>query len=300
MTSPTAFESTAVAPQDSWDSTPKALGTDLLAIGGASLDVLHLPGQTVNAAGGAALYTAAAAWQAGAAVTLLAPRPDPVPDFLQPAAARLSWIGPTIDPAELPRLEIAHYGGGRAALLGAAWGAEALMTAADLPADLSIFRFVHLAALRSAQRQVDFLTGCRQRGAARVSAGTYGHVVASETATVRALFEATDLFFLNENEANGLFGSVDRARTADDKLLFVTLGERGALVVEGLSVTHVPAPRATEVDPTGAGDTFCGATLAGLARGHAPITAARQAVTLAAAMIGQIGPAALWRRSPST
>ena len=59
-----------------------------LVVGGASLDILHLPGQTVNAAGGAALYTAAAAWHAGVAVTLLAPRPEPVPEFLQPAAAR--------------------------------------------------------------------------------------------------------------------------------------------------------------------------------------------------------------------
>jgi ribokinase len=253
----------------------------------------------VTAAGGAALYTAAAAWRAGASVTLLAPRPEPVPDLLQPAVARFPWIGPIIEPAELPRLEIAHYGGGKAALLAAHWGAEALLTPADLPADLSGFRFVHLAALRSAQRQLDFLHGCRQRGATCISAGTYGHVVASETATVGALFEATDLFFMNENEANGLFGAVDRARTAADKLLFVTLGERGALVIQGDQAHHVPAEPAAEVDPTGAGDTFCGATLAGLARGDSPLTAAQHAVALAAAMIGQVGPEALWEESES-
>jgi ribokinase len=47
------------------------------------------------------------------------------------------------------------------------------------------------------------------------------------------------------------------------------------------------------VDPTGAGDTFCGATLAGLARGQDPITAARHAATLAARKIEHVGPAFL-------
>lgn len=270
---------------------------EILVIGGASLDVLHLSGQTATAAGGAALYTAAAAWRAGAAVTLLAPCPDPMPDFLQPAAARFPWIGPIIDPEQLPRLEIAHYGGGKAALLSARWGAEALMTPADLPADLASYRFVHIAALRSAQRQVDFLRGCRQRGATRISAGTYGHVVYDETATVCALFEEADLFFMNENEANGLFGSIDAARTAAGKLLFVTLGERGALVIQGEKVTSIPGHATHEVDPTGAGDTFCGATLAALARGLVPVIAAQQAAILAARMIAQIGPAALWHNT---
>ena len=182
--------------------------------------------------------------------------------------------------------------------MSARWGAEALLTPADLPDDLSGYRFVHIAALRSAQRQVDFLRGCRQRGAMRISAGTYGHVVYDETATVRALFEEADLFFMNENEANGLFGSVDAARTATGKLLFVTLGERGALMIQGETVTSIAGHDANEVDPTGAGDTFCGATLAGLARGLPPVTAAQQAALLAAHMIEQIGPAALWTNAP--
>ncbi len=271
--------------------------TDLLVIGGASLDILHLPGrdQPVTAPGGAALYTAAAAQRAGASVLMLAPRPDPAPAALQPAIAAIPWIGPTIAPEQLPRLEIAHFGGGRAALLGAAWGAEALLTADHLPDELSPFRFVHIAALRSAQRQLDFLHACRQRGAATISAGTYSHVVRDEPAVVKALLEQADLFFLNEHEARGLFGAVDAASTAAGKLLLVTLGARGALVIAGDRRTHVPGQPAVEVDPTGAGDTFCGALLAGLARREPALMAARQAVALAAQTIGAIGPAALWR-----
>ncbi len=272
--------------------------TNLLVIGGASLDVLHIGGRTVRSAGGAGLYTALAAARLGADAAMLAPRPEPAPEPLLPALRRIRWLGPLTSPDGLPRFEIAHYGGGRAELLAAHWGAEAAMTPADLPADLSRVDLVHIAALGTAQRQLDFLRACRKRGARRISVGTYGRVVYGETAVVRSLFEQADLFFMNENEAGGLFGSVGAARTAAGKLLFVTLGERGALVIQGEHRTDVPGQGADEVDPTGAGDTFCGATLAGLSRGEHPVMAARQAVALAAEMIGAIGPAALWRDDP--
>jgi hypothetical protein len=77
------------------------------------------------------------------------------------------------------------------------------------------------------------------------------------------------------------------------------MGERGALVIQGGHVTHVAGMPAVELDPTGAGDTFCGATLAGLARGEHPVMAARAAVTLAAEMIGAIGPARLLSGRPA-
>ena len=46
---------------------------DLLVIGGASLDVLHNGAEVSRAPGGAGMYTASAAWRAGAAVVMLAP-----------------------------------------------------------------------------------------------------------------------------------------------------------------------------------------------------------------------------------
>lgn len=274
------------------------MNTDLLVIGGASLDILHFGGRTVRSAGGAGLYTAAAAVRAGARAAMFAPRPDPTPDTLQPAAARIDWLGPAVPPDLLPHFEIAHHGGGRAELVNARWGAESRLHSADLPADLSGVTLVHVAALGTTARQADFVRAARQRGAARVSAGTYGRAVYGETEAVRALWELADLFFMNENEATGLFGTPAAAHTAPGKLLFVTLGERGALVLQGDHVTHVPGMAATELDPTGAGDTFCGATLAGLARGEHPVMAARQAIALAAHMIGAVGPAALWDEGP--
>jgi sugar/nucleoside kinase (ribokinase family) len=262
-------------------------------IGSASLDVLHLPGQTVSSIGGAGLYTALAAHCASARVGLLAPRPDPMPAAMQPAAERITWIGPVIPPDQLPRLEIAHHGGGRATLVSASWGAVNSLTPDALPSELHDTSIVHIAALPSAERQLMFAGACRTRGAARLSAGTYARSVTGERDLVRELYESVDLFFMNENEANLLFGNVEATVARQGQLVFVTLGERGALIIERDHTTNIPGVSAVELDPTGAGDTFCGATLAGLARGQAPETAAQFAVRLAAEMIGEVGPARL-------
>ena len=266
---------------------------NILVIGGASLDVLHLGERTVTAAGGAGLYTALAARSAGATVCLLGPRSDPLPDLLQPVVHRLTWIGPLVPPDQLPRLEIAHHGGGRATLVNASWGAVASLAPDALPPDLSGVSVAHVAALPSADHQLAFVQAARGRGVARISAGTYARLISTERDRVRAVFDAVDLFFMNENEANLLFGGVEAIRTRSRQIVFVTLGERGAFVIREDRITHVPGQPAVDLDPTGAGDTFCGAVLAGLARGGNVMSAARKGVALAAEMIGAIGPARL-------
>ena len=266
-------------------------------IGTASLDILHLnllqPSQTVHTAGGAGLYTALAVAKAGACATLFAPKPSPMPPALQPVANLIEWIGPTCEVNELPRLEIVHYGNGKAELKGASWGAELKMTPLQLPDDLSGYAFVHIAALSSAQRQLEFLQVCRKRGAAKISVGTYARLVHNESDTVRELTATANLFFMNENECKGLFGAVQAAYATEDTMLFVTLGERGAWVLHNKKKITIPAQVTNEQDPTGAGDTFCGATLAGLAQGMEIEAAARAGGQWAAKTIAFPGPFAL-------
>ena len=281
---------------------------EILVIGGASLDVYHLAnGQTVHSPGGAGLYTALAAACSGARAGMFAPRPDPLPQSLQTADHRLVWIGPSVPPEQLPRFEIAHYGGGRAALLNATWGGEMLLTPENFPRDQFSASIIHIAALRTAERQLNFakrLTGDFRSfenfgSLARLSAGTYSKICASEPDTVRELISLCDFFFMNENEAQLLFGSIDQVPARAGQIIFVTLAERGALVLQGAHVSQAPGASATEFDPTGAGDTFCGATLAHLARGAHPVMAAQQAVLLAAEMIGAAGPTRLLAEEPA-
>jgi len=258
-------------------------------IGTASLDVVHLAqGKTVEASGGAGLYTALAAYRAGANVILFAPRPQPMPPGLQPVADVLQWEGPLIPPEQLPRLEIAHHGNGTATLLQASWGAEAALRPELLPAALLRSAYVHIAALSSARRQLDFLARLQEQRL-KISVGTYAKLVYQQTAQVGDLFEAADCFFMNENEARGLFGSIEQAQTKAGRLLFITRAAGGVVVVTGEEATPVRGWPAVEIDPTGAGDTFCGATLAGLAQGMSPLAAAGNGVRMAARAVEVVG-----------
>ena len=271
--------------------------SSILIIGAASLDTLHIREKTYSTAGGAGLYTALAANVAGAATTLFAPKPDPMPAALQPMPQLIRWIGPTVDPDQLSRLEIAHHGNGKATLVDATWGAVERLSPNDLPANLARYDVVHIAALPSAQMQLGFLHACRQRSAATISVGTYARVVTGETETVRALLAESDLFFMNQNEAEGLFGSLENATAQSQQTVFVTLDKDGAVVIQQSSHQKIAGTPVEEVDPTGAGDTFCGATLAGIVQGQSVAEAAQDGCQLAAKTVQAIGPSGFIRLS---
>ncbi|MBA2519463.1 MAG: ribokinase [Chloroflexia bacterium] len=106
-----------------------------------------------------------------------------------------------------------------------------------------------------------------------------------EAATGRGLLARTDFLIVNESEAADLLeqevqpqDAKDSARSLLDlgpRAAVITLGKHGAVIADGESVTHIPAPEVKVVDTTGAGDAFCGAMAAGLAAGLDPVEAAR-------------------------
>jgi sugar/nucleoside kinase (ribokinase family) len=270
----------------------------LLVIGGASIDVLHLKDRTVESAGGAGMYTAMAARRCGAQVTMFSPRSDPCPDRLKPIAERLTeWLGPVVPPSQLPQIEIS-YRGGKTEYLQLSLGAQTTLSPTMLPADLSKYDHVHVIPLGGELQQLSFIQACRQRGAKQISAGTWPGDAVERPQAVRAVIEQSDYFFMNDLEARAVFGSLESAKTEPGRVLYVTLGVQGACIIQGDTCTWIPAVSATELDPTGAGDTFCGGTLAYLLQKKHPIMAARQAAALATEMIGQVGPTALLSEDP--
>jgi sugar/nucleoside kinase (ribokinase family) len=95
-----------------------------------------------------------------------------------------------------------------------------------------------------------------------------------------AILEHVSILKLAEEEA-AVLGGVEGLDVPE---IVITLGSRGAIVYAGGVETHVPAnplPR----DPTGAGDAFSIAYLAGRAAGHTPTAAARRATAVVAATL---------------
>jgi hypothetical protein len=257
-----------------------------------------LKDRTVTCAGGAGMYTAMAARRCGVQVAMFSSRPDPCPERLKPVAGYLTeWLGPVISPAQLPQFEIS-YRGGKTEYLKVSRGAEPMLSPTTLPADLSKYDLVHVTPQSDVNLQLSFVQACRQRGAVQISAGTDPGQAVKQPQAVRAVMEQSDYFFMNDLEAKAMFGSLESANTEPGRVLYVTLGAQGACIIQGDTSTLIPAVPATVLDPTGAGDTFCGATLTYLLQKEHPIMAARHAVTLAAEMIAQVGPTALLSEDP--
>jgi ribokinase len=106
------------------------------------------------------------------------------------------------------------------------------------------------------------------------------------------LWPLVDVAILNEVEAAELSGSADPAdaaaslRKAGATNVIVTMGAKGALLVERGVATHVEAPKVDVRDTAGAGDVFCGVAAGCIDRGLAlpdtvsrAVSAATMAVT---------------------
>ena len=77
--------------------------------------------------------------------------------------------------------------------------------------------------------------------------------------------------------------------TYDDDMLCVTLGARGAMLLEGDRLHHVPGLPVEVLDTTGAGDVFRGAFIAALLRGDSPANILRFANAAAALSCTRLG-----------
>jgi sugar/nucleoside kinase (ribokinase family) len=103
-----------------------------------------------------------------------------------------------------------------------------------------------------------------------------------------AVLEHVSVLKLSESEAELLAGGVEEQalRGLGVPEVVVTLGSRGALVLDRTGLEHVPGrPVDPSGDPTGAGDAFGAAYIASRADGNGPAGAARRAAGLVADLL---------------
>jgi len=107
--------------------------------------------------------------------------------------------------------------------------------------------------------------------------------LARARAMIGAASAMADYFFPSIEDARTLAGRddddtdalVDWAHGLGAKTVFLKLGPQGVFVSDGSTRARVAGLRVASVDATGAGDCFCGATLARLAAGDSSVDAAR-------------------------
>lgn len=185
-------------------------------------------------------------------------------------------------------------------LISVASGANAHLRPSDIhavPTDVWQNARVFVACLESPLETV--MAGLRRAKQAGLTT-----IVNPAPANQEILFaiglKVIDVLTPNETETESLTGRA--ARTADDaeaaarqlqtagcSRVIITRGEHGCCVLDGDSVTHLPAPLVKAVDATAAGDVFNGVLATALSEGRTLLDAARWASVAAAISVTRCG-----------
>jgi len=141
-------------------------------------------------------------------------------------------------------------------------GMEADLCSEDIPIEWlgSGCKWIHVAGIgaRSAQ-QIDVVRGLRAQApkwTGVLSAGTCRAMIEADPTGSMALLEACDVFFLNREEFEILCPHGPPAHHKGT--ILITNGADGVEVVGGPFQGHFPTKPVSPLDPTGAGDSFCG------------------------------------------
>jgi sugar/nucleoside kinase (ribokinase family) len=181
-------------------------------------------------------------------------------------------------------------------------GANARLGPADLPdTALADAGLLHLSgyvlfAEPSRTAVIEFRDRAVRRGCAvSVDPSSESLLRAAGPESFLAATAGADLCFPNVDEARALSDRADpvdaaRALTAYYGTVIVTLGPAGCVVAQrDVEPLVVAAPKASIVDPTGAGDAFSAAYLRGWLDGADPQLCARNGVEAGARCAGRIG-----------
>jgi 2-dehydro-3-deoxygluconokinase len=190
-----------------------------------------------------------------------------------------------------------------------AGSAASRMQPADLPLDaIRAARFVHasgisMAISASAADTVLAAFEAARSASAKVSFDSNLRLKLWPLARARAMIGAAaglaDYFFPSIEDARALSdlepadAIVDWAHRLGARTVFLKLGPEGVIVSDGTKRERIAGHKVDAVDATGAGDCFCGATLARLCAGDSAFDAARYAnaaAALATTGFGAVAP----------
>jgi sugar/nucleoside kinase (ribokinase family) len=167
---------------------------------------------------------------------------------------------------------------------------------ADLPPAYRHARAFHVA-VHPEEPDLAFIRALRAQGAV-VSVETFrGPARRLTEAELRAMVSAGDIFSPTEAEARQLVGEgeppalAQRLAEAGAAIVALRRGEAGALVHrrDTGETWAIPAVAVQVLDPTGAGNAFCGGFLAGGVQTGDILTAGRYGAVAASFMVAQVG-----------
>ncbi len=245
------------------------------------MDRLVGPEGDVRAPGGAGFNTALAARAGGIDVGLVAAIPTHLPREIGAAfgPGGIRRAGLVVRDGPIASFHIAYDDLQIAVYLDADVSIELTLQADDVPYPWLEARHVHIGPLgASSHRQLEFAEAIRRRGfSGSLSIGSFHADLDEDRDAARSLVSEVEILFLNAAEFSDLLPNGPPPRP----VFVVTDGSRGATVHDGGNASHHLAPTVAVVDPTGAGDAFCGGYLAGWLRGTDPIVSAGEAARTA-------------------
>jgi len=174
-------------------------------------------------------------------------------------------------------------------------GAQLRRTLDRIPTNYRLAQGFHLG-VHPDEPDLEFIKHLRETGSPTISLELFkpAERLPSDV-SLRSLCSVADIFSPNLLEARSLVGEgapdeiARRLSDAGARIVALRMGADGSLVHDGAQLYHVPAVRTTVVDPTGAGNAYCGGFLAGYVLTGNALTAARYGAVAASFMVEQVG-----------